>query len=497
MYRFGGFSLLRFKPSYEKQLMIKGIFLHIFSRVCFVLGSYAMHFFLGHHLTESAYGIVGTVLTIMNFEYIFFTDGVRQAMSRALSAGRFREGHLIRRGALFQFWVVFGFFVFTWFGAPIIAGALGDVGLTPHIRNLAFLLPFTGFYSLMLGILNGRKAFAQEAGVSSIYPFLKLSVIPAVLFFFDDSPVTGVLAGFLFAAVCVTFISLVLVRKVLRKGTETGAGDEKIRLSYYAKIAVGYLILFSSSTFMMNLDTLILKRVSGDDALVGYYTGVVNFAKIPYYLLTACYTVALPIISSCYEKGELKEAADKIGDILTLILSYILPVIVVVAAASGHILSVFYKPAYGRAGGDALSFLIFGVAFIGMLLFFSTVLSGADKRKEFLFASVFSLIFQGVLCYILTGLLPVTGTAFATFIAAGAGMLIAGYFARRTFGGFVRRIHLLLLGGQLLLLIVYMLLFRFVIGEVGFFTLVFICGGMFGIALIPGLIQKTQDRGME
>ena len=60
--------------------MYLGIILHLLSKISFVAGSYAMHFFLGQYLPEAAYGIVGTIITIMNFEYIFFTDGVRQGM---------------------------------------------------------------------------------------------------------------------------------------------------------------------------------------------------------------------------------------------------------------------------------------------------------------------------------------------------------------------------------------------------------------------------------
>ena len=60
--------------------MYIGIILHLLSKISFVIGSYTMHFFLGRFLPEAEYGIVGTIITIMNFEYIFFTDGVRQGM---------------------------------------------------------------------------------------------------------------------------------------------------------------------------------------------------------------------------------------------------------------------------------------------------------------------------------------------------------------------------------------------------------------------------------
>ena len=148
--------------------MYIGIILHLLSKISFVIGSYTMHFFLGRFLPEAEYGIVGTIITIMNFEYIFFTDGVRQGMAKAISMEKYEERDLIRTGLLFQAGIVLLFFCGTYLGAPVIAGALGDGTLTPYIRNLAFLLPFTGLYSLMLGILNGHKEFRAEAGTGII-----------------------------------------------------------------------------------------------------------------------------------------------------------------------------------------------------------------------------------------------------------------------------------------------------------------------------------------
>ena len=167
--------------------MYTGIILHILNKAAFVIGSYAMHFFLGRYLSEAQYGMVGTIITIINFEYIFFTDGVRQGMSRSISSLRYDEKHLIRVGLGFQLALIAVFFAGTCFGAPLIAGMLGDMDMVPYIRGVALLLPFTGIYSLALGILNGHKDFKAEAGIGMIYPVLKLSVIPFVMFVFHDA----------------------------------------------------------------------------------------------------------------------------------------------------------------------------------------------------------------------------------------------------------------------------------------------------------------------
>ena len=435
--------------------MYIGIILHLLSKISFVVGSYTMHFFLGRYLPEAEYGIVGPVITLMNFEYIFFTDGVRQGMAKAISMERYEEKDLIRTGLLFQTGIVLFFFIGTYGGAPVIARLLGDRALTPYIRNVALLLPFTGLYSLMLGILNGHKDFRAEAGTSILYPLLKLSVIPAVCIVFTD-PILGTQMGFLFAAVVISAISALRVWKIRLSFYDT---YEQMDRSEYVKTAASYLLLFGASTFMMNLDTLILKRVSGDNEAVGYYTGVANFAKIPYYLLTAFYTVVLPIVTGNYMQGKIEEAREKIADVLGLVLGLILPIVTIVSAASGHILALFYRPSY-RRGENALALLIFAIAFLGMTLIFSMILSAADRKKLLAWLSVGMLASQALLCVVFTQRWSLTGTAAATLLVTAVGMFVCGAAVRRIFGSFWQKKHTLLLAVNMAVYAVILYIFR-------------------------------------
>lgn len=449
--------------------MYTGIILHILNKAAFVIGSYAMHFFLGRYLSEAQYGMVGTIITIINFEYIFFTDGVRQGMSRSISSLRYNEKHLIRVGLGFQLALIAVFFAGTCFGAPLIAGMLGDMDMVPYIRGVAFLLPFTGIYSLALGILNGHKDFKAEAGIGMIYPVLKLSVIPFVMFVFHDA-VFGMEAGFLFAGVLIMVISVI---QVLKKRSAFYTFSEKIKVREYVLVAMNYLLLFCVSTVIMNLDTLILKSVSGNNTLVGYYTGVASFAKIPYFLLTAFYTVALPLITRHYEAGEIREASEEIGSLLDLILALILPAVTVISAAAGHVLALFYKPSY-RAGGNALSLLIFGTSFLGMALVFAMILSAASRKKIIAWISAGMLVLEIILCPMLTSVLSLTGTALATFVTAGAGMLVSAYFTASVYGNFWQKKHTQVLLMNLAAYALFFVLFRY-LQFTNFFVLVAVC----------------------
>jgi len=460
--------------------MYTGIILHVLNKMMFVIGSYTMHFFLGRYLSEQQYGIIGTIITIINFEYIFFTDGVRQGMSKTISEGKYEEKHLIKMGVGIQLGMIGLFFVFTYMGAPFLADILGDVSLIPYIRGVAWLLPFTGIYSLMLGILNGHKAFVEEAGIGIIYPILKLSVIPAVLFVFEDA-VIGTEMGFLFAGVLTMLIS---VGMVFQKRQEFFVAERRITAGLYIKTTLNYFLLFCVSTMLMNIDTLILKGVSGNDEMVGYYTGVATFAKVPYFLLTAFYTVALPIVTRSFVSGEMEKAREAIEDLLSLIVSLVLPVVIVVSAASGHILSMFYKPSY-MAGADALSILVFGIAFLGMTLVFTMILSAADEKKFIAYLSIGMLALEVILCPVLTRCFSIAGTAIATLLTAGVGMVISGGYAWKIFGSFFTKKHTLLLLVNMAVYAVYLLLFRNV-KIPGFLVLVAVCAVAYLIPAVAG-----------
>lgn len=454
--------------------MYVGIILHVISKMSFIVGSYAMHFFLGRYLSEAEYGIVGTIITIMNFEYIFFTDGVRQGMAKSISMEKYREKDLIKTGVLFQLGIVGVFFAATYFGASTIADVLNDARLVPYIRQLAWLLPFTGIYSLSLGILNGHKDFKSEAVIGMIYPVLKLSVIPFVLFVCQDA-VLGTELGFLFAAVTIMIISLI---QVFRRRSLFYESDIRMEGKEYVKTALNYLLLFCVSTIMMNLDTLILKSVSRDNEIVGYYTGVATFAKIPYYLLTAFYTVALPVVTREYHAGKLKKAEREISSLMTIIFALVFPVITIISAAAPQILSLFYRPSYKR-GGNALSFLVFAIAFLGMTLIFTMVLSAADKKRHIAWISIAMICLQAGLAPVLTYYYSLTGTAFATFVTAGVGMLASGFFAVQTFGMFLERKHMLTLLGNLAAFLVFYGFFHTVS-----FSHFFVLGGACGICYV-------------
>jgi O-antigen/teichoic acid export membrane protein len=436
--------------------MYKGLMLHTVARIVFVLVSYLMHFFLGRYMSPSMYGTVGIIITIINFDYLFLNNGVRQAISKTIAENLYNPRDIIHKGLFYQLALIIVIFCINYFGANIIAELLGDPGIAGYIQWAAYIIPFTGIYFLALGIFNGYKLFVVEAILATIYPLLRLLVIPSTMY--SEDPVIGTELGFFWAALIICILALFLLFK--RRHLYRENASPKIEHNNYLKTVVGYIVLFSISTIIMNADTLILTAFSANKELIGWYTGAVTFGKVPYFLVAAFYLVILPIVTDYYSQGKLEEAKNTIKNLLTILLAVILPIVTIIGASSETLLSAFYSPEYAVAG-PALTYLIFGVFFLGLMLVFSMSISATGKKKINFLISIGTLVAFITMCVILTIHFSMTGTALASFIVCLAAMVASAFYVYKLFGNFISKKHLIIIVSNVFLFIGVKLLFSF------------------------------------
>lgn len=438
--------------------MYKGVILHTVAKIVFVLSSYIIHFFLGKLMTPEEYGIVGVILTVINFDYLFLNNGVRQAISKAIAQQKYDINNTVKVGMVYQVIIIAVIFVINYFGAPFIAYVLKDDALVPYIKIAAFIIPATGIYFASLGVFNGFKLFVVEAAIITIYPTLKLLVLPFVKYVYED-PVVGTEMGFFAAALGVCIICIVILLKNTGK-YKSNKLKPKVPKVEYLKSAFSFSLLFSISSIVMNLDTLIVKGFE-TDAVVGYYTGAVTFAKVPYFLLTPFFLVLLPVVSENYAKGKIKESAVVVRDFITVILVVILPMVTIISASSTPLLTCFYKPEYAVAG-DCLNFLIFGTFLLGMVLIFCNILSAANKKKFVTLLSLFLLAVFVVSCVVFTMLWSINGTAVAAIFTCGICTVLCIKKSVETFGNIFCKKHLIIIVINIIMFILVAVLCKYV-----------------------------------
>ena len=101
--------------------MYQGIIFHVAAKIAFIIGSYAVHFFLGRSMDSEVYGIVDTIITVINLEYLLLNNGVRQAISNSISLNEYKKRDVALKGVTIQgilillissVIVIFGKFIF-------------------------------------------------------------------------------------------------------------------------------------------------------------------------------------------------------------------------------------------------------------------------------------------------------------------------------------------------------------------------------------------------
>jgi O-antigen/teichoic acid export membrane protein len=160
--------------------MGEGLVLHVISKIIFVLTGYAMNMYLGKVLTPAEYGVIGVILSIMNIDYNFLSNGIRQAASSQIAAGRYERRDLIRKSVIYQFLVAVALSLVSIVGADAIASVLNVPDLANDIRITAVTIPFTAMYFISVGIINGFRLFRAETMTMIAYCLMKLTVIPYV-----------------------------------------------------------------------------------------------------------------------------------------------------------------------------------------------------------------------------------------------------------------------------------------------------------------------------
>ncbi|NEG95372.1 oligosaccharide flippase family protein [Bifidobacterium sp. SMB2] len=366
--------------------MRKGLVLNLISNIVFFVAGYVIHYFLGNTMPAASYGIVGTIMTVLDFEYMFLSNGARQSLSKEISMRRFNIGDVIRKSIMFQLLLVLVFFAINFFGAPLFGTVLNDSSLDFYFRIAAFLVPANGMYVLLLGINEGIQRFSTSALISTIYPIAKLSVIPLIIFVFKNDPVAGVEIGYLLALLfCIILGCLSLIR---HRSELHSTGGEKIRFGTVAHNTLSFSVFFIVVSLVLSMDTLVVKSVVEPASMTGYYTGAVNFGKLSYYLMTAFFTIILPVVAKAIGEHDTDTAISRVKEFLLLIAVFILPIPVVISASSENLLVSFYHADFAVAA-PALSCLSMSSFFMGMTVLLNMVHTNFASNR---FSDVLSIV---------------------------------------------------------------------------------------------------------
>lgn len=366
--------------------MRRGLVLNLISNLMFFISGYLIHYYLGGHTSAAAYGVVGTIITVLDFEYMFTSNGARQSLARNISSGRYNVVGVIVKTLAVQACIVAVFFAINFLGAPLFGRLFNDASLGLYFKLAAFLPISNGLYVMMLGINDGLQRFQYSAFLSTFYPIIKLGVIPLIMFVFPHDPVMGVEVGYFSAMVITILLGAALLVPVW--GRLKVSSTQRVSLRETAHGVLSFSFFFIMASLVLSVDTLVVKSVVAPASMAGYYTGAMNFGKTTYYLLQAFAVIILPVVSGLIAKGDVREAGRKAQTLVLVAFGFIFPMAVVISATSRDLLAAFYKPEFTIAA-PALSCLALSSFFMGMTVVFNMVL---NAEKDTRFSDVLSIV---------------------------------------------------------------------------------------------------------
>ncbi|MBP3505509.1 MAG: oligosaccharide flippase family protein [Lachnospiraceae bacterium] len=406
-----------------------GLIMHIIAKIVFVLVGYGIHMYLGKTLSASIYGSIGVIMSIININYNFLSNGARQAASHLIASDEYNKKDLLKKSYKFQMIVAFLLSIINFFGADFIAKILRQPDLVKYIRITAIIIPFTALYFISVGIMNGYKLLVFEAITVTIYPLARLSLIPFIELVFNDS-IMGVIMGFLTAAIIGSIVGNAFLIKKKKKGTDK---DCCISNNEYIRQMIDFLSFFLCVTIILNLDMLFVNSMVEEANKVGYYTGATNLSKVTYYLLSAIYLVVLPLITSAYCNKEYEKCKEFINHLLVLILGLILPIVSIAAPLCGNLMVILYKEEY-RGTALVAGILMVSQFLLGLFVVLNVMICSAKSKKYSVILGMAMVAIDALFCYVLIPRLSLEGAAIASFLTNTIGVLFSFIRLKKIFG---------------------------------------------------------------
>jgi O-antigen/teichoic acid export membrane protein len=412
-----------------------GISSHLVAKLSVVSFAYLLHFTLGRLLSVAEYGLIGTIITLSNFYYLFLTNGIRQSISNAIAINSFNTKDIIVKGITLQIGFALLLSIVNVFLAPTLSTLLGNEDYAMYYSFISVLIPFTALYFAGTGVLNGLKLFVRESLVTILYPFLRLSAILFILNRPQSKPM-GVINGFILGSFITSLITWILIIRSTRKLTLSDLDRPRIKTTKLLKNSFSFIASFGAITIVLNLDTLFLQYIKKDLTLTGLYTGVHTFSLVPYYLVSAFYLVILPYISEYYEKSDKYKIRELLKKTVSIVMLFVFPIVFLISISGGKLLSLFYNPDYFVAG-NALAILCMGTFILSIYAIFTVALIGLKENKKAGVCSLVLVVADIIFQFFFTQQSGLIGSASGTFVSSLISCLLIYYFLVVKTGNFI------------------------------------------------------------
>lgn len=427
------------------------------AKLSFLVTGFVQQLLLPKVLGVDGFGAVSRVLALVSIVNNVIVATSLQGVSRTVSSARPEDEAAAFRRVL-GLHTVLALVVSTAFalGAGFLADAVGASHVTTPLRIVATIVLLYGVYAPLVGALNGRHRFVDQAGLDIVYGTSRMVLLVGGAWLgskvIAGGGVIGASLGFVAAAVLI--VPIAVWRTGIGKhgvgGTSSGEYVAFLLPLVFGQISLNLLLqtdfMILSRTAGQEAERLALGPAAGDQ-LMGVYRGVQLFAFLPYQLLMAVQFVLFPMLARANADGDREAVRRYVQTGVRLGLLVVGLVAGTISALAPHVLRFAFPDLIARDGGDALRMLSFGMGAFAILGIASAALTSLGRELVSMFITVFTVIVVAVCVWLALGAAPfgkpmvdaaATGTALAMLVCAA----IAAVALWRTAGAFVRPLSL-------------------------------------------------------
>ena len=284
-----------FKKYNKNDSLIRDSVILFTATIILNFSGFVYHFFMGRLLGPEFYGILGVLLSLLYLLQVFL-QVIQTSISRFIS-----QFHVENKIKDIKILAYIGEKKLIYYGiiSIIILSILIyplnkflNVGYTPLIIILA-IFPFLMLTAWNRGILQGLQNF-KALGINYITEGLSKLGIGLILVFFGFG-ITGAVLGITLAMIISFFVSLIPLRKILKKTKESI--DTKPIYTY----TIPVFLTLTSLTFFYSIDVILVKKFF-ESLDVGYYSAAAIIGRIIFFATMALSYVMFPKVVGLYEK---------------------------------------------------------------------------------------------------------------------------------------------------------------------------------------------------
>lgn len=429
--------------------LAKSTFWLVVSEIIFNLSGYIIHSFVGRILGPADYGRYGLVVTLTTMVIILIGNGIPTAMAKYISEifeTNPRLVLIIKRKAILLQSILIGVITTLFFlAAPLISKLLGDPTLTPLFRISTLIIPAFAMASFYFSYYTGLHKFNIQSILKTLRSVLKVVAIVGLAYAFH---VPGSIVGYALAAFSVFLVAFTLDQFKYSKEIKKAAEGQNLSLesTFPTKKLVNYawqiILFFLAYELLISIDLYLVKGIMHNDYLTGIYNASLTVGRIPYYIFNALTIMLLPVISKTTSENDQKLTNEIISQSMRLMTILLVPSVILMSQFASPIIKIFYSSTYIEAAYP-MSILAYGVGFLTIFYVMSFVLNGAGKTKIPMWISIFGVIINTVLNYVLIKRFGIVGSAIATTITSFVAMLAILFYVWKDFGTIIKAKSLL------------------------------------------------------